>query len=109
MANCNQPLADMLELLREEQGEGKVAKQENGNYERNDSDEINLHWRLPQLLAGLDVKERQAEENQSEKQHRSILQQRLHCGSLSRFRFKGAGQVQEPLSVASSLSIDNGS
>ena len=95
MANCNQPLADMLELLREEQGEGKVAKQEDGHNERNDSDEINLHWRLPQLLAGLDVEERQAEENQREKQHRSILQQTLHCGSLSRFRFKGAEQVQE--------------
>jgi hypothetical protein len=40
MANCNQPLADMLELLREEQGEGKVAKQEDGHNERNDSDEI---------------------------------------------------------------------
>jgi hypothetical protein len=53
----------MLELLREEQGKGEVAKQEDRNYEGNDSDEINLHWRLPQLLAGLDVKKRQAKEN----------------------------------------------
>jgi hypothetical protein len=30
MANCNQPLADMSELLREEQGEGEVAQQQNG-------------------------------------------------------------------------------
>jgi hypothetical protein len=99
----------MLELLREEQGEGEVAKQEDRHNERNDSDEINRHWRLPQLLAGLDVEKRQAKENDSEKQHRSILQQTLHSGSLSSFRFKGAGQVQEPLSVASGLSIDNGS
>jgi hypothetical protein len=99
----------MSELLREEQGEGEVAKQEDGDYERNDSDEINLHWRLPQLLAGLDVKKRQAEENYGEEQHRSILQQTLHCGSLSRFRFNDAGQVQEPFSAPSSLSIDNGS
>ena len=93
MANCNQPLADMLELLREEQGEGEVAEQEDRHNERNDSDEINLHWRLPQLLAGLDVEERQAEENHSEKQHRSILQQTLHSGSLSSFQFNGAGVV----------------
>jgi hypothetical protein len=98
----------MLELLREEQGEGEVAKEEDRHNEGNDSDEINLHWRLPQLLAGLDVKERQAEENYGEKQHRSILQQVLHCGSLSSFRFNGTGLVQEPLSMTSSLSIDNG-
>jgi hypothetical protein len=59
----------MLELLREEQGEGKVAKQEDGHNERNDSDEINLHWRLPQLLAGLDVEERQGEEGYREQEH----------------------------------------
>jgi hypothetical protein len=53
----------MLELLREEQGEGEVAKKEDRHNEGNDSDEINLHWRLPQLLAGFDVKERQAKEN----------------------------------------------
>jgi hypothetical protein len=109
MANCNQPLADISELLREKQGEGKVAKQEDRHNERNDSDEINLHWRLPQLLTGLDVEKRQAKENHCEKQHRSILQQSLHYGSLSSFRSKVAGLVQASLSVTPSLSIDNGS
>jgi hypothetical protein len=99
----------MLKLLREEQGEGKVAKKENRHDERNDSNEINLHWRLPQLLAGLDVEESQTKENHSEKQHRSILQQNLHSRSLSSFRFNSAGPVQEPLSVTPGLSIDNGS
>jgi hypothetical protein len=99
----------MLELLREEQGEGEVAKEEDRHNEGNDSDEINLHWRLPQLLAGPDVEERQAKENQREKQHRSILHKTLHCGSLSSFRFKRAGLVQESFSMTPSLSIDNGS
>jgi hypothetical protein len=68
----------MLELLREEQGEGQVAKKQDGQDQRNYCDDVNLHWRLPQLLAGLDVKKGQYEENNCEQQHRSILQERLH-------------------------------
>jgi hypothetical protein len=66
MANCNQPLADMSEFLREKQGEGKVAKQKDGQNQRNDGDDIHA---LPQLLACLDVEKRQGEENYREQQH----------------------------------------
>ncbi len=34
MANCNQPLADISEFLREEQGDSKVDQQQNGENER---------------------------------------------------------------------------
>jgi hypothetical protein len=71
-------LADILELLREEQGEGQVAKKQDGQDQRNYGDDVNLHGRLPQLLAGLDVEKRQDEENNCEQQHRSILQEALH-------------------------------
>jgi hypothetical protein len=98
----------MLELLRIEQGDSQVGQQEDGKDQRDYGHNVNVHGGLPQLLAGLDVEERQTEENYSEEQHRSILQQTLHSGSLSSFRFKRAGLVQEPLSVTSSLSIDNG-
>jgi hypothetical protein len=43
MANCNQPLADMLELLREKQGEGQVSKQQDRKNQRNYGDDVILH------------------------------------------------------------------
>jgi hypothetical protein len=57
----------MLELLREKQGGDEVAKQQNGQNQRNSSDDIHG---LPQLLASLDVEKRQAKENYGEQQHR---------------------------------------
>jgi hypothetical protein len=77
MANCNQPLADISEFLREEQAEDQVSKEQNGQNQRNEGDDVGLHG-LPQLLACLDVEERQGEENYREQQHRYIL----HRGSL---------------------------
>jgi hypothetical protein len=59
----------MLELLREKQGEGQVAKQKNGQDQRDNGDYIELHGGLPQLLAGLDVEERQGEEGYREQEH----------------------------------------
>jgi hypothetical protein len=67
MANCNQPFADMLELLREKQGGDEVAEQQNRQNQRESSDDIHG---LPQLLASLDVEKRQAKENYGEQQHR---------------------------------------
>jgi hypothetical protein len=98
----------MLELLREEQGESQVAKKEDGQDQRDYRDDVNLHWRLPQLLAGLDVEKGQYEKNNCEKQHRSILQEALHSWSRSSHR-PLAGQVQEQLCLIPSLSIDKGS
>jgi hypothetical protein len=97
-------LADISELLREKQGEGKVAKHEDRYDERNDSDEINLHWRLPQLLAGLDVEKRQAEENYCKQQHRHILHRRSldsMSGTL------GKPPTQDSFWLSPHLSIDN--
>src|ERR1017187_3760002 len=71
-ANCNQPLTDISELLREEQGNGQVSEQQDGQNQRNHGDDVDLHG-LPQLLACLDVEKRQAEENYREQQHRPIL------------------------------------
>src|ERR1035441_1347931 len=76
MANCNQPLTDILELLRKKQGNGQVTKQENGQNQGSRGDKVDLHG-LPQLLACLDVQERQGEENYRVEQHRQIL----HRGS----------------------------
>src|ERR1035441_4273447 len=72
MANCNQPLADISEFLREEQGDGQVSKQQDGQNQDNDGDDVGLHG-LPQLLASLDVEKRQGEEYDREQQHRYIL------------------------------------
>jgi len=52
----------MSELLREKQGDNQVTEQEDGQNERNDGNDVGLHG-LPQLLACLDVKKRQGEEN----------------------------------------------
>jgi hypothetical protein len=65
-------LADISEFLREKQGNGQVTKQEYGQNQGNDGDDVGLHG-LPQLLACLDVEKRQAEENYREQQHRHIL------------------------------------
>jgi len=81
MANCNQPLADMSEFLREEQGDDQVSKQQNGQNQGNGGDDVDLHG-LPQLLACLDVEKRQGEENYREQQHRYILH-RSSCISMS--------------------------
>ena len=71
----------MSEFLRVEQRENQVAQQQDGKYQRGGGDEVNMHG-LPQLLTRLDVKERQAEENNGEEQHRDIL----HCRSRSSIR-----------------------
>jgi hypothetical protein len=72
----------MSEFLREEQGDGQVSKQQNGQNQGNGGDDVGLHG-LPQLLAGLDVEKRQREEYGREQQHRSILH-RNSCTSMNR-------------------------
>ncbi|MGA2352603.1 MAG: hypothetical protein ABSF70_19375 [Terracidiphilus sp.] len=62
----------MSELLREKQGDGQVTKEQDGQSQGDEGDRVDLHG-LPQLLAGLDVKKRQTEENYREQQHRYIL------------------------------------
>jgi hypothetical protein len=59
----------MLELLREKQGESQVTQQQDRENQGNQRNQVNLHWGLPQLLAGLDVEKRQEEENYCEQQH----------------------------------------
>jgi hypothetical protein len=59
----------MLELLREEQGDSQVSQQQDRKNQGCGGDYVDLHG-LPQLLAGLDVKKRQDEENYCEQQHR---------------------------------------
>jgi hypothetical protein len=59
----------MLKLLREEQGERQVAQQKDGQDQRDDGDDVNVHGRLPQLLAGLDVQKGHGKENYGEQQH----------------------------------------
>src|SRR5271157_5708194 len=81
-ANCNQPLADISELLREEQGDGQVSKQQDGQNQGNDGDDVGLHG-LPQLLASLRSEKRQGEKNCREQQHHCILNQILHLRSRS--------------------------
>jgi hypothetical protein len=71
----------MSEFLREEQGDDQVSKQQNGQNQDNVGDDVGLHG-LPQLLACLDVKKRQGEENYREQQHRYILH-RSSCISMS--------------------------
>jgi hypothetical protein len=60
----------MSELLREEQGKRQVAQQKNGQNQRDDGNDINVHGRLSQLLAGLDVKKGHGKEDYGENQHR---------------------------------------
>jgi hypothetical protein len=66
----------MLELLRKKQGKGQVSQQQDGENQRNYSDEVDVHG-LPQLLAGLDVEKRQGEEDYREQQHPKILHRDL--------------------------------
>ena len=89
MANCSQPLADMSEFLREEQRDGEIAQQKNGENESDCRNRIDVHG-LPQLLAGLDVEKRQGEENSGEQQHHDIL----HC-KISQFHPDGTGDSLE--------------
>src|SRR5580698_1386054 len=70
-ANCSQPLAVMSEFLRIKKRGDEIAEKQNRQHQRDRRDQI--HRELPQLLAGLDVKKRQAEENRREHQHRQIL------------------------------------
>jgi hypothetical protein len=65
----------MSELLRIEQGDDQVTKKQNGQDEGHYGDGVCLHG-LPQLLAGLDVKKRQDEEDYGEQQHPKILHRR---------------------------------
>jgi hypothetical protein len=51
----------MSEFLRIKKGCDQITEKENGQYQCDRGSEI--HGRLPQLLAGLNVKKRQAEEN----------------------------------------------
>ena len=67
----------MSELLREEQGDGQVSKQQDGQNQGNDGDDVGLH-ELPQLLAGFDVEKRQSEEDYGEQQHNYILHGESH-------------------------------
>jgi len=79
----------MLELLREQQRESQVTKQQNGTDQRNCRNEI--HRGLPQLLTGLDVKKRHAEENYREQQHRQILHRiSRNLGPVGRTAFQTA-------------------
>jgi hypothetical protein len=63
-----------VELLREEQGEGQVAEQQDGQISAM-TVMTSICMGLPQLLAGLDVEKRQGEENYGEQQHDCILHQ----------------------------------
>ena len=56
-------MAVISEFLREEQRDGEIAQEQDGNDQGNECDGVNVHGDLPQLLAGLDVEKRQAEEN----------------------------------------------
>jgi hypothetical protein len=80
----------MSEFLREEQGEDQVSKEQNGQNQRDEGDDVGLHG-LPQLLACLDVEKRQAEENYREQQHRYILH-RSSRTSMSRLLGKPPAQ-----------------
>jgi hypothetical protein len=70
-------LAVISEFLREEQADGEIAQQQNGNQERYRCDGIKMHGDLPQFLTGLDVQKRQDKECGGEQQHDDIL----HCES----------------------------
>jgi hypothetical protein len=94
----------MSEFLREKQGEGQITEKQHGQNQGNDcGDRVGLHG-LPQLLAGLDVKERQAEENYREQQHRHIL----HSRSLdSMSGTLGKPPAQDSFWLSPRLSIEN--
>jgi hypothetical protein len=70
-------LAVISEFLRKEHGDGQVSKQQDGQNQDNDGDDVGLHG-LPQLLAALDVEKRQGEEYDREQQHRYILHSMSH-------------------------------
>jgi hypothetical protein len=66
-------MAVISEFLREEQRDGEIAQEQDGNDQGNECDGVDLHGDLPQLLAGLDVKKRQDEERGGEQQHGYVL------------------------------------
>ncbi|MGD0157295.1 MAG: hypothetical protein ABSB50_14450 [Terracidiphilus sp.] len=66
----------MSEFLREKHRQGEITQQQNGDDETDRADDFKMHG-LPQLLARLDVEERQGEENRGEQHHHDIL----HSGS----------------------------
>ena len=68
--NCNQPFADISELLRVKQGDGEVDKQQDGAQQGERGYKVH---RLPQLLTGLDVEKGHDEENDGVEKHREIL------------------------------------
>jgi hypothetical protein len=68
----------MSEFLRIKKGCDKIAKKQNGQYQRHRGDEI--HGRLPQLLAGPDVKKRQAEEDCRKQEHCNVLHKETCTG-----------------------------
>src|ERR1700691_4851643 len=70
IANCNQPLADMSELLRVKEGRAEVDEQQERKQEGDYGDEVHG---LPQLLTGLDVKKGHGKENGGEEEHGQIL------------------------------------
>ena len=69
-ANCNHPLADMSEFLREQQRGAEVDEQQDREQQSDDCNEVHG---LPQLLTGLDVKKGHGEENGCEEEHGQIL------------------------------------
>ncbi|MGB6688778.1 MAG: hypothetical protein WBE76_13155 [Terracidiphilus sp.] len=80
----------MSEFLREKQRDDEIAEEQNRQYQRNRRNQI--HRRLPQSLAGLDVKKRQAEENRREQQHDQVLH-----------RFARSSNVRHLLEIRRSL------
>jgi hypothetical protein len=71
----------MSEFLREKQRDDEIAEKQNRQYQRNRRNQI--HRPLPQLLAGPDVKKRQAEENRREQQHDKVLHRSAQNSSFS--------------------------
>ena len=68
--NCNQPFADMSELLRVEQGGAEIDKQQDRKQKGDYCDEVHG---LPQLLTGLDVEKGHGKENCGKEEHDEIL------------------------------------
>jgi hypothetical protein len=65
----------MSEFLREQQCDGEIDQQENGEHEAGCRNPIAVHG-LPQFLACLDVEKRHDEESHGEQKHHCILHSR---------------------------------
>jgi hypothetical protein len=83
------------EFLREKQRHEEIAEKQNRQYQRNRRNQI--HRRLPQLLAGPDVKKRQAEENRREQQHHKVLHRFARNSSFRNLLETYRGQVSAPV------------